>query len=273
MKSADRVTVAWIDPGLVEGGFATSMIELFRARSSRLDGMVRVEGGLLSRQRNEVVKTFLDQVATQWLLMIDSDQTISVEAFDKLIAAAHEKERPVVAGLYFGTLPNPEGLLPTPVPHFYRRADDGIMVSPVVDYPTDELIEIDAAGTGCLLVHRSVLEKIRENAEPAEGNAWCWFRDLPLAGHWLGEDLYFCRRIRALGFPIWGHTGAILPHRRRYWLDERQHEAARAVRRKTVADQSAAEARKEAVEAESRGAELRSDERGFVKREVANGDH
>lgn len=231
MKSADRVSLAWIDPGQVDGSFATSMIELFKARPNRLDTLIRVEGGLLSRQRNEVVKGFLDRGSTQWLLMIDSDQILPVSAFDKLVAAAHEKERPVVAGMYFGTLPNPAGLLPTPVPHFYRRADDGIMVTPVVDYPQDKLIEIDAAGTGCLLVHRSVLEKIREHADPSEGDAWCWFRDLPLEGNWVGEDIYFCRRIRSLGFPIWGHTGAISPHRRKYWLDERQHEAARLVRR------------------------------------------
>lgn len=230
MKSADRVTLAWIDPGLVEGAFATSLIELFRARPERLVAFLRVEGGLLSRQRNEVVKHFLDQHSSQWLLMVDSDEIVPVEAFDKLVAAAHEKDRPVVAGLYFGTVPNPEGLLSTPVPHFYRRADDGVMVTPVVDYPRDSLIEIDAAGTGCLLVHRSVLEAIRDGADASEGDAWCWFRDLPLAGNWLGEDLYFCRRVRALGFPIFGHTGAILPHRRRYWLDERQHEAARRVR-------------------------------------------
>ena len=231
MKSADRVTVAWIDPGQVEGAFAASLIELFRARADRLVAFLRVEGGLLSRQRNEVVKGFLDKGSAQWLLMVDSDEILSVEAFDKLVAAAHEVDRPVVAGLYFGTVPNPEGLLATPVPHFYRRADDGVMVTPVVDYPHDRLVEIDAAGTGCLLVHRSVLEKIRDHADPSEGDAWCWFRDLPLDGNWLGEDLYFCRRVRALGFPIWGHTGAILPHRRRYWLDELQHEAARMVRR------------------------------------------
>ena len=231
MKTADRITVGWIDPGLVDGAFTTSLIELFRARAERVIGVVRIEGGLLSRQRNEVVKTFLDHSPAQWLLMSDSDERLSVEAFDRLVAAAHEKDRPVVAGLYFGTLPNPSGLLPTPVPHFYKRSGDGVMVTPVVDYPHDRLIEIDAAGTGCLLVHRSVLEKIREHADPAEGDAWCWFRDLPLDGNWLGEDLYFCRRVRALGFPIWGHTGAILPHRRRYWLDERQHEAARMVRR------------------------------------------
>lgn len=228
MKSADRVTFSWIDPGLVEGAFATSVIELFRARASRMDGIIRIEGGLLSRQRNEVVKTFLDQTTAQWLLMVDSDERFTPETFDKLVSAAHEKERPVVAGLYFGTWPSPSGLFPSPVPHLYRRGDDGMSVIPIVDYPTDRVIEIDAAGTGALMVHRSVLEAMRENADPSEGDSWCWFRDLPLNGLWLGEDLYFCKRVRALGFPIHAHTGALFAHRRRYWLDDRQHLSVRA---------------------------------------------
>lgn len=229
MRTRDQVVISWPDPGQVEGAFCTSLIELVRARGSRIDGVLRVEGGLLSRQRNEIVKHFLDGTA-EWLLMIDSDEQLSVAAFDKLIATAHAEERPVVAGLYFGTWPG--NLIPQPVPHLYRHASDGISVAPINDYPPDSVIEIDAGGTGALLVHRSVLEAIREAADDHEGKDWCWFRDLPVAGLWLGEDLYFCRRIRSLGFKIHAHTGAILKHRRRYWLDERQFEALRAAERK-----------------------------------------
>jgi hypothetical protein len=226
MKSKDRVTVAWIDPGKVEGAFTASMIDLFHARSHRIDGYIRIEGGLISRQRNEVVKTFLAGTA-EWLLMLDSDEQVTPVAFDKLIETAHADDRPIVAGLYFGTWPR-GGMIPTPVPHLYRRADDGVSVIPVLDYPRDRVIEVDAAGTGCMLVHRAVLEAFRGSADEHEGTDWCWFRDLPLRGMWLGEDLYFCRRAQALGFKIHAHTGAVLNHRRRYWLDDAQFEALRA---------------------------------------------
>lgn len=226
MKTRDRISIAWIDPGQVDGAFMTSIIEVMRARTERVDGIIRIEGGLLSRQRNEVVKTFLDHTTAEWLFMIDSDEQLSVQAFDKLVAAAHAAARPVVGGLYFGTWPSP-GMMPKPVPHIYVHAADGVSVAPVTDYPENQIIEVDALGTGCIIIHRSVLEQIREHADPHEGDAWCWFRDLPLNGLWLGEDLYFCRRIRSLGVPIHAHTGAILPHRRRYWLDQRQFEAAR----------------------------------------------
>lgn len=231
MKTSERVTIAWIDPGLVDGAFAMCIAQVYLSRADRIAGLMRVEGGLISRQRNEVVRGFLDSdTGADWLLMIDSDEQLSIEAFDKIISVAHAIDRPVVSGLYFGTLPN-RGLIPQPIPHLYRQVGDGMHYSPIVDYPDDRVIEIDAAGTGALLVHRRVLEAIRDTADEYEGRDWCWFRDLPIAGEWVGEDIYFCRRIKSLGFPIVAHTGAILPHRRRYWLDERQHERIREVSR------------------------------------------
>lgn len=225
MKTSEKVTFSRPDPSQVHGAFCAAAMELMQARGKRFDGILRVEGGLLSRQRNEIAKVFLDRMTGDWLLMVDSDEQLSVKAFDKMINAADAQRRPVIAGLYFGTWPG--GLIPQPVPHIYRRAEDGVSMVPVVDYPPNQLIEIDAGGTGALLVHRSVLATIRDAADDFERD-WCWFRDLPIGNLWLGEDFYFCRRIRSLGFPIWAHTGAILPHARRYWLDQRQFEAMRA---------------------------------------------
>ena len=233
MKQSEKVTISWPDPLQVHGMFCVSLVELALARPKRLDCVIRVEGGLLSRQRNEIVQIFLDKTGGDWLLMIDSDEQLPLRTFDRLVNAADAERRPVVAGLYFGTWPG--GLIPQPVPHLYRRAEDGLSMLPVVDYPANTLIEVDGAGTGALLVHRRVLEAIRDKAEDHDRD-WCWFRDLPVGNLWLGEDFYFCRRIKSLGFPIWAHTGAILPHARRYWLDQRQFEAVRSHREGGVSD-------------------------------------
>jgi hypothetical protein len=74
-----------------------------------------------------------------------------------------------------------------------------------------------------MLIHRSVLEKMREAADPNQGSDWCWFWDGPINGEWVSEDLLFCRRIKQLGFPIYTNTAAILPHQKAYWLDERHY--------------------------------------------------
>lgn len=222
----DKVTVGWISPGKIDDPFAHSLLWLNTQRGDRIDGFISVAGSLLSRQRNELVARFLDGDG-DWLLMVDTDEVVRLESFDKLVDAAHDKDRPIVAGLYFGTLPT-GGLIPHPVPHLYRH-HHGAAVAPVLDYPRDEVIEIDACGTGAVLVHRSVFETIRDTADEHEGTDWCWFRDLPINGNWLGEDIYFCRRAKAAGFKLHAHTGAIFDHHRSYWLNDVMFEASRAL--------------------------------------------
>ena len=240
VRSKDRVTVAWIDGGQVDADFCVSMIALFRHRSERIGSIIRIGGALLSRQRNQVVAAFLDYNEGDWLFFIDSDETITPEAFDKICAAAHETERPIVAGLYFGAFDGPDAY-PTPVPMIMRQNDTG-RYNPVQDIPADAVIAIDAAGTGALLIHRSVLMAMRADSQASsvaqhEAGIWCWFRDMPVAGEWFGEDIYFCRRARDLGFPMVAATGARLGHHKRYWLTDRQFHAApveRAVQRTPV---------------------------------------
>jgi GT2 family glycosyltransferase len=223
MKSAHKVSIGSCDPGIVNGAFAYRLIQLAQARSARLGPFVRVKGsGLLSKQRNRVVKQFLDGTKSDWLLLIDSDEQLTLEAFDKLLETAHDKERPVVAGLVFAGFGIEGAPYPKPVPAIFQDAPEGFL--PLYKYDKDSVFEIDAAGTGCLLIHRSVLEKMRETADKNQGTDWCWFWDGPVDGNWIGEDLLFCRRIRALGFPIYVNTGAILPHQKSYWLDERHHQ-------------------------------------------------
>jgi GT2 family glycosyltransferase len=223
MKSAHKVSIGSCDPGTVNGAFAYRLIQLAQARSARLGPFVRVKGsGLLSKQRNRVVKQFLDGTKSDWLLLIDSDEQLTLEAFDKLLETAHDKERPVVAGLVFAGFGIEGAPYPKPVPAIFQDAPEGFL--PLYKYDKNSVFEIDAAGTGCLLIHRSVLEKMRETADKNQGTDWCWFWDGPVDGNWIGEDLLFCRRIRALGFPIYVNTGAILPHQKSYWLDERHHQ-------------------------------------------------
>lgn len=221
MKSSHKVSIGWPDNGQVHGEFAISIAMLATNFPSRLGPYIRVEGsGLISRMRNEIVSTFLNDTDSDWLLMIDSDEKIDSKVFKKLIDAAHEIERPVVAGLVFAAF-NSVDIYPQPVPSIYNAVEGGYTA--VNEYPTDQLIEVDAAGTGCLLVHRSVFKRIQDTSEEFAGTKWCWFQDFPVGSLWAGEDLVFCTRIKKAGFSIYAHTGAILPHRKGFWLTEEHH--------------------------------------------------
>lgn len=220
MRVRDKVTIGWLDPGQVDGMFALSIAAVYAQRLTRIDALIRIEaGGLLSRGRNELVDRFMTTSTAEWLLMIDSDEQLSIETFDKLIDAVHDVDRPIMAGLYFGAWPGE--YYPAACPLIFRAVPDSSKFLPITDYPTDTVIEIDSAGTGCLLIHRSVFEKFQADASPHQGRSWCWFQDMPVNGDWFSEDHFFCARAKSLGYPIYAHTGATLPHRKRFWLSEK----------------------------------------------------
>lgn len=222
MKTGHKISIGACDPGEVNAAWAYRIFQLCQSRGQRLGPFIRIEGsGLLSKLRNRVVKAFLDNTDSDWLLMLDVDEQLTLEAFDLLVDTAHDKERPVVAGLYFGAFDKSKHLYPKPIPLIFQDVPEGFL--PLFNYDKNSIFQIDACGTGCMLIHRSVLEKMREMADPNQGPDWCWFWDGPINGNWISEDLLFGRRIRQLGFPIYVNTGAILPHEKSYWLSEEHH--------------------------------------------------
>jgi hypothetical protein len=153
--------------------------------------------------------------------MIDSDERFSLETFKKLINSADEKDRPIVSGLVFAAFFDGEDAL-RPVPTIYRmNSEKGLQ--PIDDYPEDKLIEVDAVGTGCILIHRRVLLEMQKQATENQGKDWAWFVEGAINGTYFGEDLLFSKRLKSMDFPIYAHTGAILPHHKQFWLDERHH--------------------------------------------------
>jgi len=211
-----------VTDGKINGQLAIDLIHIARHKTQKLDQMVQVANvGLTTRSRNVVVKNFLDEVTTPWLLMIDSDERLPMETFFKLVDAAHDKDRPIVSGLVFAAFFDNQDNLRA-VPTIYRMTTDKGL-QPIDDYPIDTLMEVDATGTGCLLIHRSVLETMREQATPNQGRDWAWFVEGAIEGTYFGEDLLFSKRLKSMGYKIHAHTGAILPHQKQFWLDERHH--------------------------------------------------
>jgi hypothetical protein len=218
MKAKDTVAIGWCHTHTVDTEFALSIMQIIREKDKRVGSFFCVEGtGLLAKSRNIMVKHFLDNTEDDWLLMLDCDERISVPTFDLLCATADSTERPIVAGLYFAALWDGPNLRPVPL-IFTNTETNGLQ--PWDNYPQNEVVEIAAAGTGALLMHRSALQKLREIAGP-ELHDWAWFQDGPIGGNkWLSEDLMFCSKLGAAGIKMHAHTGAVLQHHKLLWLDE-----------------------------------------------------
>jgi hypothetical protein len=222
MKSKDKICIGMVNNGTIDSMLAQDLIHIAIHPSQRFHNLVQVGNiGLTTRSRNLVVKTFLETTEAAWLLMIDSDERLSIDAFTKLVDAAHEKDRPIVSGLVFAAFFDDEDGL-RPVPTIYRM-DPERGLEAIDAYPENQLIEVDAIGTGCILIHRSVLLEMQKQATPNQGKNWAWFVEGAIEGTYFGEDLLFSKRLKSMGFKIHAHTGAILPHHKQFWLDERHH--------------------------------------------------
>jgi len=228
MKKTDKVCIGTINDGKINAQLAIDLIHIARFRPEKFDSYIQVSNsGLITRSRNLLIKNFLEQTDADWLLMMDADERLTLDNFDKLIESAHTKERPVLGALVFAAFFDDNEML-RPVPTIYNDLPDRGLVA-MDDYPKNEVIKVDAIGTGCLLIHRSVILEVQKKSNENQGSDWAWFIDGPIAGRWFGEDLLFSKRLQSLGIPIYCNTGAILAHKKDFWLDERHHEPFREI--------------------------------------------
>ena len=198
MKASHRVCIGMVNNGTIDALLAMDLIHVAREKGGHFDHLVQVGNvGLTTRSRNVVVKTFLETTDADWLLMIDSDERLSLQTWHKLIDSAHDKDRPIVSGLVFAAFFDGEDSL-RPVPTIYRM-DPEKGLEAIDGYPIDELIEVDATGTGCLLIHRSVLLDMQKQATAHQGKDWAWFVEGAIDGTYFGEDLLFSKRLKSMG--------------------------------------------------------------------------
>lgn len=194
------VCIYYLHPDMVSGHFCQSLLEMSiydLMTSRRLAGVFGVKSGaLLAQARNASVEQFLDTPG-EWMMFIDSDMVFERDALDRLFKTASADKYPILGGLCYG-LDAVDG--PFPVVYKLTETPDGPMTYRPTTLPRETgLMQVDATGTAFLLMHRSVLEKMRERGF---SKAYPWFQETELSGHPVGEDIAFCLRARTLGYPI-----------------------------------------------------------------------
>ncbi|MGH3942627.1 MAG: glycosyltransferase family 2 protein [Pseudonocardiaceae bacterium] len=189
----------------------------------RLTGFIAQEcgAGRITDGRNDVVRRFL-ATDGEWLGFVDADMGFDPDCFDRLIAAADPQRRPIVGALAFGQRRGGIGASGSvrleQFPTIYRwvQGERTCGCAPMYDYPPDQLVECDATGAACFVVHRGVLENLaRRHLQPRQ-----WFDEVIIGGRVFGEDLTFCLRARDAGYPVFVHTGVRTSHYKHVYLTE-----------------------------------------------------
>lgn len=218
IQPKETVTVGWCDNGLADGKFAEGLVGVILAAPNngmKISHSLRVSGNQISRQRQRLLDHWYDKNLSDWLLWIDSDVVLDIDALYLLWHSADSKDKPIVSGIYFISK-EPEGTTMRPFACVFKdRGKDGIeYLHPL---PEMQLVECDLAGFGLLLMHRSVVEKMREKLPNHS-----FFAEETGSGkddEFVGEDIIFFRKMKKAGIKLHAHTGALVKHMKRFSLD------------------------------------------------------
>lgn len=215
-RSRDKVVVGYVHPSDVSAYFLVSMLGLVlhdKTFSNRIVGIEhRYSSANISHERNQIVRAFLDNYDAEWLFMVDADMYFDAPTLDWLLRSAHGDERPILGGLCFGIT---DGLL---FPTLYDLAEDetGRHILRRNVWPDGEIVKVTATGAACVLIHRKVLEAVRDKGF---NRTFPWFQETELNGDPCGEDFTFCLRAGLCGYSVHVDTAVNIGHHKSQILD------------------------------------------------------
>lgn len=174
---------------------------------------------LIDRARNGLVHEFLTKSDADYLLFVDADiefraeDVLAMMSFDKeLICGPYPKKHinwPVIIGAIKNGEENPEILMKLVGEYVFTPLEPETKMAHV--------IKVSEAGTGLMLVHRSVFTKMKE-AYPenyyvsdhsrdilsgTKKEMHAFFRTAIVDNRYLSEDYYFCHKWREIGGDVW----------------------------------------------------------------------
>ena len=220
-QKQETVSLAWCDNGNVDGMFMLGVTDVLLQSGIKFESTIRSGGNQIARQRDRLINHWYDSNKAEWLLWVDSDVVITPETFMKLWKAKDKMFKPMITGVYF-TSDNPEEPLMIPMPTIYKfeNTEEAVVSKRIHPMPVDQLIQVDAAGMGFILMHRSVVKRIKDEMGDVR-----LFAELGKGDSFLGEDIYFFALCHQLGIPLWCHTGALAPHMKRFSFDVHYYNA------------------------------------------------
>lgn len=222
---SEKVVVSYLRPSTVHGAFMESLMDLFlydvamHRRIVEGGGRLSFQAGAnLSAPRNDVVRKFLEYDKADWLWMVDSDMTFAPDTVERLLEHADPETAPIVGGLCFGL--NDKGDV---IPTLFGLDGDPDDLENLENvrfemWPMDTMYQVTATGAACLLVHRSVFERMRDFQHPNRpgklgfNDAFPWFQELEHAGRPVSEDIAFCWRAGLMQIPVYVNTAVHIGH-------------------------------------------------------------
>ena len=220
------VAIGYVHPAEVSVYFHTSMIETVMADAvgprKLVSRLAKYSSANISNARNAIVRSVLDGSPAEGLWMVDADMHWRPEDLDTLLDYADPAKAPIVGGLCFGV---EDGILFPTIYVWGKDDQDRVTSFRASAVPDNTMLQVGATGAAFLLIHRSVLEAMRDKGF---NPTFPWFQETEMAGSPAGEDITFCARAGMLGYPIHVHTGVEIGHHKSHVLTAGQYRSQRA---------------------------------------------
>jgi hypothetical protein len=145
----------------------------------------------ISSNRNKIVQKFLANKEYDYLMMIDSDVVPPMNILNLV-----DFQKDIISPVCF--ILNRDKIIPLVM----KKTPTGIW-SPLNISQNEGLIEVDAVGTGCIILSRKILEAVKypfKNEYDADGIKK------------YGLDFNFCQRAKKLGFKVYCHLDYLCQH-------------------------------------------------------------
>jgi hypothetical protein len=188
-----------------------NLIELDRECQNEeiiMDVLFENNTSIVHHARNVLVTYFIDKTYYDYILFIDDDVEFNAKDIIKMIRT----ECKVIGGIYpykrynwenivkYSNLNiEPEHIKYTGLNYTFTNPEDNI------DFKvSDEPIEVEGVGTGCLLIHRSVImemiDKMKDVKYKLNEIEYYKIFDISIEdGKLISEDYWFCKRWKELG--------------------------------------------------------------------------
>lgn len=167
-----------------------------------------------SLTRDYLVRQLLKDDKFTHLLMLDSDHFHPKDIVERLARWIEHEEGPQVISAL-----NYQRKAPyRPAAFFFDGPQYGLLH--ISTWPQG-LVKLDAVGASALLVAREVFERLPE--------PWFEFHYLPMPDgakpRFIGEDIWFCKKLKDIGVPVYVDTMTTCPHMGEAMVGEEQFRA------------------------------------------------
>lgn len=189
------------------GRYVAFFVSMMRLKVPNNSGWNWMLGNGFASLRNILVREMYQNLGdAEWLWFIDDDHPFEPDVLLRLLDRQVDIIQPLVSTRK-----------PPYRPYGYKHNGTDYVSLEWEDLPTSGILEVDAVGTGGMLIRRKVLDAL---ADP-------WFEEGQTGPEHLGEDLYFCTKARAAGFKVYvdcdvrmGHMSTV-----QVWPDQAAHKS------------------------------------------------